>query len=286
MADIETNATQEAVQVKLEKAGKVVYPQTLTDAVAYTPSKTAEDRGEVKKKLTTKLEEMDVVVAELERDKIQSSAKFVITTSPSDSIVEYKGADIPVSITIQMGTNKGNVNDIVEFTDVSLKYNLNSGETKTDTTGKASDSYTFTAPGDLTINALASTAKYKGQVIDFATQRKTISAVKQAYAGYVDDYTNLTDTRISALTKLRLSKRISYSESSPLSLTAGAGSNGSGQYLVVAIPNNGNVSAVTSITQLGTLKAKQNFTSVVADSYTVYAVTSRHNAGSYNFEIK
>lgn len=276
-------------QVKLSKNGTTVYPQTVTDAVAYTPT----DTNKSKQKLTTYLEgiqsDMEGIqsdIADIEYGNLNPG----VNASPASKDVEYSST-ISQSVTVTLTASKS-INDANHFSDVKL-YHKVSGETDfTEEDGATSAAVTVSAdttPSSKSVYAYG-TAKYRGsKTVNFgnsATAKATINFVYPSYVGYVQaDSLDAVAAAVQsgyANMKKKVAKNIATNSES---YTAAKDA-----YIVVAVPKSGNVLGVSQVTQLGTLNAvltldTKQTTTINGVTYQLYIGASRHNAGTYNFKI-
>lgn len=269
-------------QVKVLKTenNTIVYMQSITDAVAYTPSDNAKARGSEKEILTTYLEDLQDDVIDLEiihlepQIRISAASPVDIETSTSES----------VNITMTT-TSKGNVNsENTNFQNVSLKYKIGDNQEVTDTNGTVATTITFDSAKNYSITA-SGTADYRGKRVTFANASTTVSAVKKSYMTYVeadnvdgvkDKFVRPTETTSTNAVKV-------WAKTSPNGSYQITASNDG--YLVVAIPVDGNAGKVNRIVQQGTVSANQPFTSVTTDAFTLYVCSTKHDAGTYTFTI-
>lgn len=268
-------------QVKILKNGnELMYMQTITDAVAYTPSADAQSRGIEKEVLTTYIEELHNDVIDLEIIHLEPKIR-INAASPVD-IETATSEDISIIMTT---ASKGNINSAnTNFKNVSLKYKIGDNEEITDTNGTVNANITFDSAKNYLVTA-SGTANYRGKKVTFANASATISAVKKSYMTYIDSdnvdnvkdkFTKPTETVSTDTVKL-------WTKTSPYgSYQITAKNDG---YLVVAIPIDGNAGKVNKIVQQGTVSANQPFTSVITDEFTLYICSAKHDAGTYTFTI-
>lgn len=275
-----------AKQVKLQKNGEVVYPQTITDAVAYK----TDSESTI---LTDKLKGIDSDIADIEFSQLRPS----LTASPTSKDVLF-GAGVSQNVSLTLGASKA-INADNHFSDTSISYRIGAtGEfTKVNGTTATVAVTADSTPSSKSVYA-SGTAKYRGsKTVTFgstANPVSTINFVRRSYIGYVDAAStdavaavmtagyNSTSGAITGMTS-KVAKNVatnSFEYSTPA---------GKAAYFVVAIPKASNVFGVSQITQLGTLNAVQTTESKTATiggvSYQLYVCKSKHNAGTYNFKI-
>lgn len=214
-------------------------------------------------KLISDMQEWNERIAALESAKL--TPKTVIT---ANDITEFEGKT-DVQLKIALTSENGEIDNDENYTGKTLTMSIG-GSSRTTDKGTYSETYTFTRPDSLTITA-SGTAKYKGVGTTFPQASKTIYAVAASYIGYVDDYNNWSKNG---------QKLVKHSLSGTYKVT---NSYTDAAYLVVAIPDEGAVNAVTRIVQHGTLDAEQQFDKIVKDGYTLYVCKTRHNPGTYDF---
>lgn len=269
-------------QVKVLKTenNTIVYMQSITDAVAYTPSVDAKARGNEKEVLTTYLEELQDDVIDLEIIHLEPKIR-ISTASPVD-IEVTTSEDISITMTT---TSKGNVNSgNSNFKNVSLRYKIGDNEEIIDTNGTVNTDITFNGAKNYSITA-SGTADYRGKKVTFTNTSAIVSAVKKSYMTYIesDNVDGVKD---------KFTKPSETASTDTIKVWAKTSPNGTYQitakndgYLVVAIPINGNAGKVNRIVQQGTVSANQPFTTVTTDSFTLYICSTKHDAGTYTFTI-
>ncbi len=197
-----------------------------------------------------------------------------------NNIVELTSAGVTLPYTATAVTDEGDVSKDSNFTDIELHGNVKYGNAADTVISsvKASNlsgnfAFSVAQSADLFISG---TGKYKGSDMSFAVVSKTVNCVKASYIGYSADNTKL-DVAAAGVQKL-----VKKSLAGSYNVTNSASEP---QYLIVAIPKNGNVDAVNTIVQHSSIDAPQQFTKVDATDYTYYVCNIRHNPGTYNFVI-
>lgn len=192
--------------------------------------------------------------------------------------VEFVSSPASVSVVFKMRT-KSSSSLTSDFTNPTISYNLN-GTTGTSNTNTYSSTVSVTAPKNITVSA-SGTAKYSGATVNFSNVSKTVSFCKRSYISYVE--ASSIDAAATAFNVANA--KTSFVKTSP----AGTYSNiatDNAAYLVIAIPKNGNVSVVKTITQKGTtMNAVLSFSTKTNTDYTLYICDTKHNAGTYSFII-
>lgn len=198
----------------------------------------------------------------------------------ASSPVEFTSSSASVSTTIKMRT-KSSSSLTSDFTNPIINYNIN-GTTGTSNGNSYTASTSVTSPKNITISA-SGTAKYNSATVNFANVSKTVSFCKRSYISYIE----ATSVENAASIWTNANAKTSFVKASPAgtysNITATAPA-----YLVIAIPKNGNVSAVNTITQKGTtMNASLTFSTIndKSGNYTLYICNTKHNAGTYSFII-
>lgn len=270
-------------QVKLKQNGATVYPQTITDAVAYKTDSEAMI-------LTDKLKGIDSDIANIEFSQLNPG----VSASPASKDVLYQNGvtqNVAISLTASKAVDSDN-----HFSDVKTSYKIDNGTVTTVDGAKATVSVvTGSTPSSVNVYAYG-TAKYRGsKTVNFgnsSTVKSTINFVYRSYIGYVDaaDISSVGAALASAISssstavKSKVSKNIAVSSESYSTVS------GKSCYFVVAVPKGGNVFGVSQITQLGTLNAVLSLDDTQSATinnvaYKLYIGKSKHNSGSYNFRI-
>lgn len=275
-----------AEQVKLSKNGSVVYPQTITDAVAYTPT----DSSKSKQKLTTYLEGIQSDIADIEYGNLNPG----VNASPASKDVEFSTSGSSMSVTVTLTASKS-INEANHFSDVKLYHKVGSDGkvTEVDATSAVVAVSADTEASSKSVYAYG-TAKYRGSKTvnfgDSATAKATINFVYPSYVGYVQaDSLDAVAAAVQsgyANMKKKVAKNIAVKSETYATPSKGTVAG----YFVVAVPKSGNVRGVSQVTQLGTLNAvltlnTKQTTTINGVTYQLYIGASKHNAGSYNFEI-
>ena len=197
-----------------------------------------------------------------------------------NNIVELTSAGVTLPYTATAVTDEGDVSKDSNFTDIELHGNVKYGNAA-DTVissvkvSSLSGNFAFSVAQSAAL-FISGTGKYKGSDMSFAVVSKTVNCVKASYIGYSADNTKL-DVAAAGVQKL-----VKKSLAGSYNVTNSASEP---QYLIVAIPKNGNVNAVNTIVQHSSIDAPQQFTKVDATDYTYYVCNIRHNPGTYNFVI-
>lgn len=220
----------------------------------------------VPENLVKEMEQWNNRIAALESDKLTSK---VVIYAPD--VVEYIPNNSSSSITIQLQNARGTISKDTNYTNKHLYYNINNRGEVDVQDDNVNVEYKYNAPAQVNIEARG-IANYKGASITFPIVRKTIYAVLPSYIGYLEDYNNWNNTG-TKLIKHSLNGQ--YNVTNPYDLA----------YLVVAIPKNGMVSNINSITQKGTLDAVQQYNVIDKGNYTLYVCNTKHNKGTYTFSV-
>lgn len=201
----------------------------------------------------------------------------------SKSVVDFSSTDKAVTINVKLSSSTEDSAALAQdgnFSNGAVKGVCDGVSTQTlsGTGFTLSQSYTFTAVGELGVTP-SGTAQYLGTAVTFNGGRGSVHAVLPSYIGYVDDISNFSSALSTHFTKLvKHSLDGSYSVQNSYSAAA---------KMVIAVPKNGNVLAVSKIVQHGTLDAEQQFTkdTTTSTSYDFYICNTRHNPGTYTFII-
>ena len=215
--------------------------------------------------LVKDMEQWNNRIAALESDKLTSKVVIYAT-----DVIEYI-PNVSSNIAIQLQNANGVISKDANYTHKHLYYNIN-GESEVDIQDdNINVEHRYNSPSQVSIEARG-TATYKGASITFPVVRKTVYAVLPSYIGYIEDYNNWSNTG-TKLIKHNLNGQ--YNVTNPYDLA----------YLVVAIPKNGMVSSISSIIQKGTLDAVQQYNVIDKGNYTLYVCRTRHNKGTYTFDV-
>lgn len=214
--------------------------------------------------LIADMEEWNGRIAALESAKLQP--RTAITAAET---VEWHGGATSIPVSVSLQDNGGPIDDDSNYTDKKTVYSY-SGHADSSESGEAAFEILFSTPKSSTITAQGS-ARYKGAGVAFPKASKTVYAVLPSYIGYIDDYNHWSKTG---------EKLVKHSLSGSYNVTNGYAE---AAYMVVAVPTDGAVNAVSRIVQHGTLDAEQQLDKVEKDGYTLYVCRTKHNPGTYNF---
>lgn len=275
-----------AKQVKLEKNGEVVYPQTVTDAVAYK----TDSESMI---LTDKLKGIDSDIADIEYSQLNPR----LTADPASKDVLFS-TGMSQNVSLALVASKAVTADN-HFSGTSISYRIGAtGDfTKVNGTNATVAVTVDSAPSSKSVYASGASTYRGSKTVTFgstASPVSTVNFVRRSYIGYVDAAStdavaaamvagyNSTSGAIDGMTS-KVAKNVATDKSQYSTPT------GKAAYFVVAIPKASNVFGVSQITQLGTLNAVQTTESKTATiggvSYQLYICKSKHNADTYDFKI-
>lgn len=271
-----------AEQVKLSKNGSVVYPQTITDAVAYTPT----DTSKSKQKLTTYLESLQSSVNDLQFNSLSpamshsgnsvvavgGSAEITFNITTNGSVATVDATNGPITAVKQHNT--------IDTTDVSTA-------TKKSTISSSSNGVNTAAVGAKTITATGTLTHISGATKTVSASH-TVNVVKPWYCGFIEDYSTLTTPSTQLLNDTTAnSPKVTLKPAGQTISDIKASKN---SYFVVAIPDSGGYSssAVNKIISKGAMDAEQavSTTAKTLTGWTIYVCTDKANAGTYTYAIQ
>lgn len=194
---VEPGTEVKAAQVKLTKNGTVVYPQTVTDAVAYTPSQTAVGAGATKKILTEYLEGINTTannastaaekandaIANLDSEQKGSGDHVTVTVTQEDGKVKTVGVtESDIASAKDVETLQKSVADL-QFNSLSPAM-THSGSTVLAVGGSAVITFNITTNGSVTtvdetngpITKVSQSNTIDTKAVSTATNTTTISS--------------------------------------------------------------------------------------------------------------
>lgn len=276
-----------ATQVTLKKNDAVVYPQTITDAVAYTPTDTTKS----KEKLTTYLEKLaaNLSTAETNISNIQFDNLKPAMTHSGSSVVALNGStEITFAITTNDSTTT--VSESGPITAVTQHNDINTTDVTTPTTKatiNATSAVNTATTGAKTINATGTLTHISGATKTVSTAH-SIRVVKPWYCGFIADYTALTDPATQLLNGTAANGAKVTESPAGNTVNVKASQNA---YFVVAVPTEGGYknSTVNKIISKGAMDAEQAMDTITTlTGYTLYVCTDKANANdnAYTYAIQ
>lgn len=262
----DNNVTTEKIRDNAIVTDKIKDHNVTWDKLTPEAQKVIEAGTGVDGDLVHDMEQWNNRIATLESDKLTS--KVVIYAS---DVIEFVPNNTSTSITIQLQNANGIISKDANYTHKHLYYSINNQSEVDVQDDNVNVEYNYDSPAQVNIEARG-TANYKGIPVTFPAVSKTIYAVLPSYICYLPNPNSWNDTGIK-LVKHSLNGL--YDITNPFDLA----------YLIVAIPKNGMVLPINSIIQKGTLDAVQQYGVIDKGNYTLYVCKTKHNKGTYKFDI-